>query len=123
MNAHAQAQRAYSSASIPTRTPRSIEYEVIARVTRRLRKAVEQGRTGFSELAQALHDNGRMWNIFAADVASQANKLPAELKARVIYLAEFTQIHTRKVLAGEATVDALLDINTAVMRGLRGEGA
>lgn len=123
MNAHAQAQRAYSSASIPTKTPRSIEYEAIARITRRLRQSVETGQTGFSELAQALHDNGRMWNIFAADVASQANKLPAELKARLIYLAEFTQIHTRKVLAGEATVDALLDVNTAVMRGLRGEGA
>ncbi|MFC3118687.1 flagellar biosynthesis regulator FlaF [Jhaorihella thermophila] len=64
-----------------------------------------------------------MWNIFAADVASHANKLPAELKARLIYLAEFTQVHTRRVLAGEATVDALLDVNTAVMRGLRGEGA
>ena len=121
MNIHTQAQRAYTSAAAPTRTPRSIEYEVIARITRRLDRSGRAGRSGFAELAEALHDNTRMWNIFAAEVASRTNPLPAPLKARLFYLAEFTRMHTRRVLAGEATVDALLDINAAVMRGLRGE--
>ena len=37
---------------------------------------------------------------------------------------EFTRVHSRKVLDGKATPDALLDVNRAVMRGLRpGAGA
>lgn len=120
MNAHSQAQRAYSATAAPTRTARGVEYEAMARVTHRLRGAARNGGSGFGALAAALHDNRRLWCLFAADVAQSANLLPADLRARIFYLAEFTQQHSRKVLAGEGGVDPLLEINTAVMRGLRG---
>ncbi len=48
--------------------------------------------------------------------------LPAALRARLFYLYEFTARHSRAVLDGKASVEVLVDINTAVMRGLRGEG-
>jgi flagellar protein FlaF len=57
--------------------------------------------------------------MLAADVAEPDNGLPQELRARIFYLAEFTADHSRKVLRGGETVDALVDINTAMMRGLR----
>jgi flagellar protein FlaF len=41
------------------------------------------------------------------------------LRARIFYLAEFTRAHTRKVLRRTAGPDALVEINLAVMRGLR----
>ncbi|HBS48795.1 MAG TPA: flagellar biosynthesis regulatory protein FlaF [Rhodobacteraceae bacterium] len=122
MNALSQAQRAYGATSVATRTDRSVEYEAVARITSRLRRASNPGAEDFNALAEALHDNQKLWTIFATDVADDANPLPNELKARVFYLAEFTSQHTRKILKREASVTPLLDINTAVLRGL-GKGA
>ena len=71
---------------------------------------------------QVSHDNRRLWTILAADVSLPENPLPAPLRARLFYLAEFTQAHSRKVLLGQARADILVDINTAIMKGLRSEG-
>lgn len=122
MTAHSLAQRAYGQTAAPTRTARGTEYDVMARITHRLIAAAKQGRKGFSQLCQAVHDNRRMWTILATDVADAGNPLPQELRARIFYLAEFTQEHSSKVLRREATVAALVEINTAVMRGLRTQG-
>lgn len=112
------AQNAYRNPAQPVRTPRSTEYEAFARVTSRLRSAAARERPHFAELAGAIHDNRRLWTILAADVADRANPLPGELRARILYLAEFTRLHSGKVLSGEATAAPLVEINTAVMRGL-----
>ncbi|MBK0325729.1 flagellar biosynthesis regulator FlaF [Rhodobacteraceae bacterium F11138] len=119
MNALSQAHRAYSAATSTTRTTRGTEYEAVARITTRMKTAYEKGPTGFTALAEALHDNRKLWNIFAVDVADAGNTLPKDLKARLFYLAEFTNHHTSKVLARKASVAPLLEVNTAIMRGLR----
>lgn len=119
MNALSQARRAYSAASAPTRTNRGTEYEAVARITARMRTAHSQGASGFAALAEALHENRKLWKIFATDVADPGNRLPQDLRARLFYLAEFTTHHTSKVLARRATVEPLLEINTAILRGLR----
>ncbi|SPH23452.1 hypothetical protein DEA8626_02515 [Defluviimonas aquaemixtae] len=112
---------AYAGAAIPTRTGRGTEYELFARVTHRL-KAAAHGDGDFNALVRAVHDNRSLWTALAADVAIETNELPSELRAQIFYLSEFTSAHSRRVLAGEAGVDVLVDINTAVMRGLRSEG-
>ena len=43
------------------------------------------------------------------------------MRAQIFYLAEFTQIHSARVLKREAEPGILVDINTAMMRGLKGE--
>lgn len=122
MNATTLAKTAYSAPDQATRTARGTEYEVFARITHRLKTAAALGDAGFSTLARALHDNRRLWSTLAADVAGPGNLLPAPLRARIFYLAEFTSQHTRKVLAGDCGAEVLVDINTAIMRGLRQEG-
>lgn len=119
MNAHSLAQRAYSKKSTPIRTARGTEYEVFARITHRLKAAAQQGKLGFSALAGAIHENRQLWTLLAADVADTENPLPKDLRARIFYLAEFTNSHSTKVLTKGASVAPLLEINTAVMRGLR----
>lgn len=111
----------YGATNAHIRTPRSIEYDVLARVTARIKAACEEG-VAFSQLAEALVDNNRVWTIFASDVAESNNGLPATLRAQLFYLAEFTFLHTQKVLNGTATAVPLIDINTAVLRGLSGQG-
>lgn len=118
MNALRQAQTAYRSETQPIRTHRGIEYEAFARVTHRLKSAAPGGRTAMRDLAAAVHDNRLLWATLAADVAGEGNALPPELRARILYLAEFTRLHSSKVLAGAAP-DSLIEINSAVMRGLR----
>lgn len=123
MNAHFMVRAAYAGKDAATRTPRAIEYEVFARITQRLRTATGAAGPGsFSMLAQALHDNRKLWAILAMDLADDGNGLPPSLRARLFYLSEFTAQHTSKVLASEAKADVLIDINTAVMRGLQRQG-
>ena len=119
MHAQIMAQRAYAAQHAPTRSARSVEYEVIAKVTHRLKTAARKGRAGFPELAQALHDNRELWALLAADVSDAANGLPPDLRARIFYLSEFTRNHSSRVLGGKASVAPLLEINTAILRGLR----
>lgn len=117
MNVQLTAQRAYAQNSAPVRTPRGIEYDAFARITHRLKSASEAGQ--IAPLATALHDNRRLWTLLATQVAEAENELSADLRARIFYLAEFTNQHSRKVLRGQASPIALIDINTAIMRGLR----
>lgn len=118
MNVQSMAHRAYAH-SAATKTDRRTEYETIARATHELKAAAEQGDAGFPQLADALHRNKTLWAILAADVAGADNPLPADLKARILYLSEFTKRHSAQVLARQANVVPLLEINTAVLRGLR----
>lgn len=123
MNAQTMAQRAYSENALSTRTDRSIEYELFARVTHRIKAAAEAGTIAYPRLVEALYENRRLWTALAVDVADADNKLPSELRAQIFYLAEFTQVHTGKVLARKARLAPLLEVNAAMMRGLSGRGA
>lgn len=117
MNALHTARRAYAQTAGPVRTPRGVEYEVFARITRQMKSVANSGKLG--EIAPALHDNRRLWTLLASDVADPNNSLPDDLRARIFYLAEFTEQHSRKILRGQTTVEALVEINLSVMRGLR----
>lgn len=122
MNAISLAKTAYAAPGQSTRTLRGMEYDLFARITHRLKAAQSTGVDGFAALAGAIYENRRLWTTLAADVASPDNGLPATLRARLFYLAEFTNIHSKKVLSQNASADVLIDINTSVMRGLRQEG-
>ncbi|RRH68314.1 flagellar biosynthesis regulator FlaF [Falsigemmobacter faecalis] len=121
MTMHHLARTAYSQPLAPSRSPRSLEYDLLARASQCLRLGWEHRRSDFGRLARAVQDNNALWVTLAADVAEQGNGLPAPLRANLFYLYEFTQHHSRRVLAGDGGVDVLIDVNTAVMRGLRGE--
>jgi len=117
VNAQLNARQTYAAAVLAARKPRSAEYELLARVTHALKAAA-----GFAALACALHENRKLWTALSADIADPGNQLPAALRARLFYLSEFTRQHSSKVLAGEGDAGVLIDINTAVMRGLEGSG-
>ncbi|WP_102106510.1 flagellar biosynthesis regulator FlaF [Oceaniglobus roseus] len=114
MNALQLAKTAYSPVAAPLRTAQCTEYEAFVKVTTALRSARNP-----AEMARAVYENRRLWGLLAADVAGDGNRLPGALRARIFYLSEFTSHHSRKVLAGDATADVLVDINSAVMAGLR----
>lgn len=120
MNAYALAQQAYAATGAPTKSARSIEYELLARISARIRRAVS--RNDYPRLLEALHENGVFWRTLAVDVADADNALPATLRARIFYLSEFTTIYTRRVIRERVTVAPLLEVNMAILRGLQSEG-
>lgn len=74
MNAHLMARRAYALSNSSTRTERAIEYDLIARVTHRIKAAAEAGPTSYPILVAALHDNRQLWTALAIDVADGDNQ-------------------------------------------------
>ncbi len=121
MNAIEQARQAYAPTQVVIRTERSVEAQLISQITARLQRVARSKPIDFPALASVLHDNRRMWVTLAADVADNDNALPQKLRAQIFYLAEFTNVHSRRVLQGEADASALVEINTAVLRGLNGQ--
>jgi len=124
MSVAAHAKTTYANHAQTLKTPRDIEYDLLARITGRIQAQLPHARGRASApLIAALHDNRRLWTAFAADLVSAGNAFPDDLRARLFFLAEFTAQHTEKVLSGSGTADVLAEINTAVMRGLRGQRA
>lgn len=122
MNATSHALRGYAENAVSTRNDRRSEYDAIARITQRMRDAAVRSKSSFPEYADALYLNQKLWTALVVDVADKKNPLPPELKARIVYLAEFTRSHTTKILRENASVLPLLEINMAVLRGLKSEG-
>ncbi len=120
MSANALTQNAYGDATRAIGTPRNVEYQVFSQITGQLNRANAEGRP-FAELAQALHENLELWTIIVTDVTNAGNGLPVALRGQLADLSKFTRSHTQKVLRQEADAAILIEINTAVMRGLRGQ--
>lgn len=111
---------AYQRAATRSENPRETEYRVFATVTAGLVRAVEQGRTDIGQLAQAVHDNRRLWTIFAADCAQPGNALAESTRAQIISLALFVDRQCSAVLREGAEIEPLIDINRSMMEGLAG---
>ena len=118
MSVTARQQNGYLDATRSTGTPREVEYQLFTRVTGKLNRASRED-ADFSLLVEALNENLKLWQTIAFDVMDEDNDLPPMLRARLFYLYEFTQAHTAKVLHREADAAPLIEINTAIMRGLR----
>ncbi|MFW5654209.1 MAG: flagellar biosynthesis regulator FlaF [Roseicyclus sp.] len=115
------AQTAYA-ATAPVRTPRATEYAAFQKVTARLVQASRDG-APMTELAAAIYENRRLWTTLAIDLADDGNALPKPLRAQLMYLAEFSLLGSSKALRDRAALRPLIEVNTAVMRGLSGQDA
>ena len=118
------AEAGYAAATQTTATGRSAEARIFSRVIAMLsaaEKKRERDPKDMRPVAEAIHKNNELWIIIASDVSSNGNGLPAGLRAQLFYLAEFSFAHGRKVLAGEAGIGPLIDVNRSVLRGLMGK--
>lgn len=120
MNGSMAAESAYNKEAGLVQAPRQAEYAIFARITRRLSATEKQNHKAFADYVYALHQNRKLWSAIARDVADTENKLPPGLRAQIFYLAEFTYIHTSKILSENAALQPLIDVNLAIMRGLTG---
>lgn len=119
MNASSLARQGYAQNAAPLRSSRDTEYKAFAQITHSLLTAARKGKSGYNELAAAIEKNRKLWTLLSSDVADGNNQLPDALKADILSLAEFTFTHSSAVLRKKASAAPLIEINAAIMRGLR----
>jgi flagellar protein FlaF len=119
MDVAAQAANGYRAVQLQTQSARSIEAKLFAEITAALVRAQRAGKPGFQDLVAALHRNRTLWDALLADLAHEANALPAPLKGQLIQLGHFVRQFTARVLKGEDDVQVLIDVNNAILDGLR----
>ncbi|MCQ4159940.1 flagellar biosynthesis regulator FlaF [Roseomonas sp. GC11] len=112
------AAQAYGSVIRGTEDQRDIEYRVLARVTARLEAAMAAD-AGPAAIPHAIHENRMVWITFASDLASSENTLDEAIKARLLSLAHWVMGESDRVLRQGGTVQALCDVNRAIMSGLK----
>ncbi len=121
MNVVERAREGYGRNAVPIKSHRAAEYEAIARISHRLRSAAINRKQNYAEYVSALSENSKLWTTLAVDVAQAENNLPQELRARLFWLAEFTTHETRRLLKNDGDVGILIEINAAVLQGLRAQ--
>ncbi len=119
MYASEMAKRGYAKSQQNVATETELELKIFTEITGRLSAADPEVPGGFTTLAEALNDNSKLWNLLFLDMTHEGNTLPLELRNGLIYLAEFTRIHSKKVLEGDATPDVLIEINKSIIAGKR----
>ena len=121
MNVVERAREGYGKNAVPIKSHRAAEYEAIARISHRLRAAALKRTTDYAEFVEALSANSKLWTTLAVDVAQPENQLPQDLRARLFWLAEFTTQETSRILKSEGDISVLIEINAAILQGLRGQ--
>lgn len=104
----------------PARDARDVEYDAFSRATAALRTAQRTHRV--PDITAAVHLNTVLWNALLAALSAPGNRLAETLRGDLASLALFSVRHGHKV-AGPDDLAPLIDVNIAMMRGLRGEGA
>jgi len=122
MNSY-QARHGYKTVQREMNSDKAIELKVFISVTSALSRVDNEAIGGATQLAEALIDNAKLWNILFIDLVNPDNLLPMDLKSNLISLAEFTQAHTLKVLSGAADHQVLIDMNQSMIAGLRQSAA
>jgi len=114
---NAQVPYGYDRAASVEADPRRTEALILSKLAAGMIRAAEPS-GGFAALAAAVHENRRYWRLASDDLAGDGNKLPLPLRAQLLSLAAFVEKETGRILAGETTSEALIEVNRAVARGL-----
>ena len=112
-----QGHAAYKSVQNVTEDSRSVEYRLLGQVTGELIAASEDSQD-VARRVSALQWNRQMWSAFRIDLVGEDNKLPEDLKAKLISLSFFVDRETTDVLYERSNFNALIEINRSIMKGL-----
>lgn len=113
---------AYRRVQKAAEPPRQTEYRLFGQVTGALMQARDNQSTG-AALMEALDWNRRLWSTLSTDCGLPGNGLPKELRAQIISLGLWVNRYTSEVMRQKADIDALIDVNRAIMEGLAMQAA
>jgi flagellar biosynthesis activator protein FlaF len=118
---------AYKKTIRETETPKDIERRVLSGINAKLQElapafdAAEAGvRVVSQEIREAIWENQRFWMTIKADLANPQNALSKELRASLISLAMWIDKESGRVLANQAKLRPLVEVNENIIAGLSG---
>jgi flagellar protein FlaF len=107
----------YASTLERFETPRETEARLLRELSRSLESA--EAERDFSRLAQAVTRNRSLWTKFATDLVHEGNRLPGELKARLLSIAGAVDRSCSEALAGDRdAIATLVTINRNIAAAL-----
>lgn len=110
--------QAYQKTLQTTQAPRQTEYRIFAQITGELMRAKDDP-NDVQALIKAIDRNRRLWMILASDCREESNKLPDELKARIISISIWVTKFSSAVVKREENIDELIEVNRTIMQGLQ----
>ncbi|MGB6230700.1 MAG: flagellar biosynthesis regulator FlaF [Litorimonas sp.] len=123
MTAHAfNAQSAYGAMGQAAGSDRDIEVTVFRTSVARLRELSGPDFRLSGRAAEVLAENLKLWDALVVDLLHPDNTLSDPLAQQLIKLSAFVRHHTHGLYNGTAkSVDVLIEINTAILKGLLGQ--
>jgi len=109
---------AYQQASKRAENPSNTEYRLFAQVTRALMDAQNAPEEAYSDIAEAIDWNRRVWGAMAVDCSQADNGLPESLRAGIISLSIFIGKHSSIAVRDNSEMEILIDLNKTIMQGL-----
>ena len=109
---------AYARTQNTTENPRHVEYKLLGQVTAALLQ-VEEKPNDLHAFMDAVLWNQSVWSAFLTDLTHEGNRLPRQLKQDLASLSLWVIRETDRVIERRRGVDGLINVNRAVMAGLR----
>jgi flagellar protein FlaF len=110
--------KAYQNAQRIAENPRDTEYRIFGQVTGALINVQKLGTKG-GPLVEAVDWNKRLWRTLATDCLHDANKLPKDVRAKIVSLSLWVTKYSRRVTREGAPVQPLIEVNRTIMQGLQ----
>jgi flagellar protein FlaF len=111
--------QAYQNTQRTTEDSRSTEYRLFGQVTGALIDVQKTGQGG-GPLVDAVDWNKKLWRTLAADCMDDRNRLPQDVRAKIVSLSLWIAKYSRQVTREGASLEPLIEVNRTIMQGLKG---
>ncbi|HMK61525.1 MAG TPA: flagellar biosynthesis regulator FlaF [Dissulfurispiraceae bacterium] len=124
---YATQMQAYRKAPTPEMSEREIDAYALTQSALKIRDCQQNWDRPdrIESLFEALRMNSLLWSIFQAEITSEGNQLPRQLKEDLLTLSMFVDKRTKEVMCfpepNKLTV--LININLNIAAGLRASAA
>jgi len=111
--------KAYQNTQRIVENSRDAEYRLFGEITGALIDAHKRKARG-GPLVEAVDWNRQLWRTLAADCLDEHNKLPNEVRAKIVSLSLWVAKYSRRVTREGADLAPLIEVNRSIMQGLAG---
>jgi flagellar protein FlaF len=109
---------AYGRTQNRVESQRQVEYRLLAQVTGALIAARDEPGDK-RKVFDAILWNQRVWDAFLHDLSGDDNRLPIDLRKRLIGICLSVRRETAAIIDGKGNLEALIVVNRNIMEGLR----
>ena len=111
--------KAYQNTQRIVESSRETEYRLFGQVTGALIDA-EKRRAKGGRVIDAIDWNRRLWRTLATDCLDDGNRLPKDVRAKIVSLSLWVSRYSKRVMRDGVELTPLIEVNRSIMQGLEG---